>query len=85
LVTHSLNVQDKTAAAAAVLVVTNAFVANPSAASADPALNPNQPTQRRDAPMTENGRLWGGIGSVPYPTRFPKMIAQARAEIPELM
>src|SRR5438093_2035957 len=38
--------------AAAMLVTTNAFAARPLAPSALPALNPNQPNQRRPAPST---------------------------------
>ena len=53
------------AVAVAVWVVRKARPAVPSAASALPALNPNQPTQRRAAPITVRGRLWGGIGSFP--------------------
>src|SRR5262249_59627109 len=60
---HSAPIQPRAAAAAAVLVTTKALVASPFAASALPALNPNQPTQSMAAPMTVNGRVWGGIGS----------------------
>ena len=35
--------------------------AAPSAARAEPALNPNQPTHSMEAPMTVITRLWGGI------------------------
>src|SRR5437773_9221431 len=63
LTTHSAYIQDSVAAAVAVLVATNALVANAPELSALPALNPNHPTQRRAAPITENGRLCGGIGS----------------------
>ena len=38
------------AAAAAVLVTMKAFAARPLAATADPALKPNQPNHRRPAP-----------------------------------
>src|SRR5512146_2009242 len=55
------------AAAAAVLVVTKALAAIPLAAKAEPALNPNHPNQRRAAPITVVGMLWGSIGSVPNP------------------
>src|SRR5262245_29016724 len=69
---HSVSIQDSAAAAVAVFVTTNALVASPFAAIALPALNPNQPNHRRDAPITVNGRLCGGIGSFPYPTRLPR-------------
>src|ERR1700752_2563717 len=59
---HSVNIQPSAAAAVAVLVVMNAWAARPLAASALPALNPNQPNHSRLAPITVNGRLCGGIG-----------------------
>src|SRR5262245_1431909 len=62
---QSIASQDKVAAAVAICVATKAEVANPSAASALPALKPNQPTHRRPAPITLNGRLCGGIASCP--------------------
>ena len=62
---HSANIHASVAAAAAVFVVTKAVTARPPAPSALPALKPNQPTQSIAAPMTVNGRLWGGIGSRP--------------------
>src|SRR5262245_45492402 len=75
---HSVNIHASAAAAAAVLVVVNAWAARPLAASALPALNPNQPNHRRLAPMTVMGRLWGGIGVCPKPLRRPMMRAAAR-------
>src|ERR1035437_3550673 len=42
----------KAAAAAAICVTIRAFPASPSAASPLPALNPNQPTQSKPAPIT---------------------------------
>src|SRR5574342_212061 len=62
---HSVIIQPSDAAAAAVLVVVKAWAARPWAPSAPPALNPTQPNQSRLAPMTVNGRLWGGIGCWP--------------------
>src|SRR5262245_800256 len=59
---HSVNIHASAAAAVAVLVVVNACAARPLAASALPALNPNQPNHRRLAPMTVKGRLCGGMG-----------------------
>src|SRR5689334_16276308 len=59
---HSVNIQPSAAAAVAVFVVMNAWAARPLAASALPALKPNQPNHKRLAPSTVNGRLWGGIG-----------------------
>ena len=62
---HSASIQLTVAAAVAVLVVTNAMAASPLAASALPALKPNQPNHRSAAPVSVNGRLCGGMGSEP--------------------
>src|SRR5258705_12468411 len=51
------------AAAAAVLVLTNASAARPFAASAEPALKPNQPNQSNPAPSSTSGTLWGAMGT----------------------
>src|SRR6266446_864385 len=59
---HSVNIHARAAAAVAVLVVVKAAAASPLAASALPALNPNQPNQSRLAPRTVMGRLCGGMG-----------------------
>src|SRR5713226_6175152 len=59
---HSVNIQPRAAAAAPVFVARNALTARPLASSALPALKPNQPTHRSDAPMTVIGRLCGCIG-----------------------
>src|SRR5262245_29628470 len=64
-VAHSASIHASVAAAAAVLVATNALTARPPAARALPALKPNQPTQSIAEPVTVNGRLWGGMGSRP--------------------
>src|SRR6185437_13710041 len=50
------------AAAAAAFVLTKARVAMPFAASAEPALNPNQPNQRIPAPTSTQGTLCGERG-----------------------
>ena len=42
-----------------------ASAAEPFASSAEPALNPNQPTQRSAAPIMVIGRLCAGIASLP--------------------
>src|SRR5204863_8069440 len=62
-IVQSIIIHESAAAAVAVLVTTKALVARPSAASALPALKPNQPTHKSDAPITLNGRLCGIIGS----------------------
>ncbi len=54
---HSAAAQDMVAAAAARLVTTKALQANPFAANALAALNPNQPNHRIPAPMMVRGRL----------------------------
>src|SRR3990172_10662145 len=43
---HSVNIQARAATAVAVLVLMKAAPARPLAASAEPALNPNQPNHR---------------------------------------
>src|SRR5690606_27495894 len=43
--------QARAAAAGAVMVFRNAWAATPSAAPAEPALKPNQPTHKRHAPI----------------------------------
>src|SRR5512134_2341026 len=82
---HSVNTQDRVAMAAAVWVATKALVERSPAASALPALNPNQPNQRIAAPSTVMGRLWGAMLSTPNPFRFPMTRAAARALTPEVM
>src|SRR5947208_17095360 len=62
---HSVNIQPSAAAAAPVLVAVNALTASPLASSALPALKPNQPNHRIDAPMTAIGRWSGSIGRWP--------------------
>src|ERR1700744_4743734 len=52
LVIHSANLQPSAAAAGPIWVTALPMPARPLAATADPALNPNQPTHSRDAPMT---------------------------------
>src|SRR5208283_4857200 len=59
---HSMIAQVNPAAAVAVLVVTKALAAKPSAANALPALKPNQPNHKSAPPKTANGRLCGRIG-----------------------
>src|SRR5439155_942387 len=71
LPSHSAPIHESAAAAVAVLVATKALVASAFAATALPALKPNQPTQRSAAPVTVRGRLCGGMGSLPKPRRLP--------------
>src|SRR5215469_2483852 len=58
---HSATLQLSAAAADPKCVATNALLARPLEARALPALNPNQPTHSRQAPMTLSTRLCGGI------------------------
>src|ERR1700744_3685897 len=60
---HSAAHHPMTAVAAAKCVATKALVARLPAPKALPALNPNQPTQSRHAPIKLNTMLCGGIGS----------------------
>src|SRR5215813_652789 len=78
-------IQVRAAAAAAVLVTTNALTARGLAATALPALKPNQPNQRRAAPRMVKGTLLASVAS-PFsnPILFPTTIAAASAANPEL-
>src|SRR5436190_6920734 len=69
---HSTAIQARVAEAAAKWVATKALVASPLAARALPALKPNQPTQRRPAPMVLMTRLCGFIALDGKPTRLPR-------------
>src|SRR6476660_9553941 len=60
---HSTNIQPSTAAAVAKCVTMKALVASGPALSALPALNPNQPTHSRHAPITRSTTLCGRIDS----------------------
>src|SRR4051795_3152136 len=57
LASHSANIQPSAAAAVAICVTAIAMPARPFAATAEPALKPNQPTHNSDAPITEYVRL----------------------------
>src|SRR3972149_435375 len=65
LAIHSANIQASAAAAVAVLVTTKALVAKLPAPKALPALKPHPPAHSMEGPVTEKGRLCGGIGSCP--------------------
>jgi len=82
---HSPSDQESTAQAVARKVFRNASAAELPASSADPALKPNQPTQRSDAPIIVSGRLWGDIASRPKPIRLPARYAPTRPATPALM
>src|SRR6185436_11190581 len=82
---HSAIIQPNAANDAAVCVAMKALEARPFAPRADPALNPNQPTQSIPAPITANGRLCGAIETLPNPARLPMINTATNAEIPALM
>ena len=65
LTSHSVNIQASAAAAVAICVTAIAMPARPSAAVAEPALKPNQPTHSSEAPIIVRVRLCGGMGSRP--------------------
>src|SRR6185437_4944717 len=69
---HSATLQLSAAAAVAKWVAMKALVASALDARALPALNPNQPTHKRQAPMKLRTRLWGGMGCLGNPVRLPR-------------
>src|SRR4051795_6314665 len=80
---QSKNIQPSIAAADAVLVVPNAMAAVPLAASAEPALKPNQPNQSMPVPSSTNGTLAGEWASLAmWLLRRPRTMAPARAANP---
>src|SRR6188508_3219894 len=68
---HSMAIQTVAPAAAAVCVTSIAMPALPLAASALPALKPNQPTHSNDAPETVIVRLSDGMDVFGNPVRLP--------------
>src|SRR5216684_6320722 len=83
---HQLTViQVSAAIEVAVFVTTKALVARLPAATALPALKPNQPNQSRQAPSTVIVASCGSTFSLPKPSRLPSTSAATRAETPELI
>ncbi len=82
---HSTASQAIMAAAAATKVFRKAAAAMPSAASAEPALNPNHPNQRMPVPSMVIVRLCGGIGVSGHPLRLPSSRTSAKAAAPAFM
>ena len=78
--TQSRNTHVAMAVAAAVLVLRNAEIATPSAASDDPPLKPNQPSHNNAAPSSTNGIFAALPSSL---LRFPRKMAPARAATPD--
>ena len=77
--------QPTRAAPAATCVLSSASPAIPFAASADPALNPNQPNHKSPEPSITSGSECGRIESRRHPTRFPSTRASASPAAPALM
>ena len=74
-------------AAAAMAVLSATTITTPSAASSEPALNPNQPSHRMNTPRIVIGMEWPGIGRGmrpgPYlPRRGPRNMAPMSAAQP---
>src|SRR6476469_7944879 len=63
--------QPSIAVAVAVFVLTQAALATLSAASSEPALNPNQPNHSNPAQSSTHGMLWPRICSRGQPRRLP--------------
>ena len=81
---HSVAIHARADADAATWVVSMAMPASPFAASALPALKPNQPTHRSEAPAMVKTRLWGGMGVAGNPRRRPTTRAAMSAATPAL-
>src|SRR4051812_15306283 len=73
------------ATAVASVVVVKALAATPSAATAEPALKPYQPTHSMPVPTMQRTRLCGGIGVFPKPRRGPMIKQRINADQPEDM
>ena len=80
---HSIRSHPRAAAAVAVFVLMKALTASSFAASALPALNPNQPNQSSAAPTSVYVMLCGGGVIRGKPFRLPMTSANTSAEIPE--
>ena len=77
--TRSITAQAMPAAAPARNVLRNAWMAEPLAANAEPALKPNQPSHRMPTPIMTSGIECGGWPSRGQPFRFPSTITAASA------
>src|SRR6185369_4155840 len=80
---YSAMAHTKEATAVAIVVVINAFAATPSAATAEPALKPYQPTQSMPVPTMQRTMLCGAIGCLPNPRRLPRIRHRTSADQPE--
>src|SRR4051812_22001824 len=82
---YSAMAQVNEATAVAIVVVMKALAATPSAATALPALKPYQPTHNIPVPTMQRTMLCGCIGSLPNPSRLPRMRHRISADQPEDM
>src|SRR5215468_3379191 len=82
-VMYSAMAQTNEATAVAMVVVRNALAATPSAATAEPALKPYQPTQSIPVPTMQRTMLCGAIGCLPKPRRLPSIKHKMRADQPD--
>ena len=78
-------IQAKEPHAAERWVTSIAMAALLSAATADPALKPNQPTHSIPAPVTVMVRLCGGMAVEPNPLLPPIDVAAIKAATPAVM
>src|SRR5678816_4810903 len=85
LLIHSTNAQTKPAVAVARVVVMKELVEMPSAARAEPALKPYQPTQSIPVPTIQSTIECGAIFSLPKPRRFPRIKQSTNALQPEVI
>src|SRR5438093_6881118 len=69
----------------AMSVLTKACAAMPFAASAEPALKPNQPNHSRPVPRATKATLWGSVCSPGRYLRAPTTHTEARAANPALV
>ena len=82
---HSRAPQVKAATPAASVVVMKAWAPTPSAARAEPALKPYQPTQSMPVPTAQSTMLCGVMAFLPKPMRGPRMMQSRSADQPEVM
>src|SRR5438876_9693284 len=82
---HVMNIHVHIAIEPAMSVFTKAWAAIPFAASADPALKPNQPNHSRPVPRATKATLWGSVCSPGRYLRAPTTHTEARAANPALV
>src|SRR5215510_10379176 len=81
---HSRNIQVNAPVEAARWVAVMAKAARELAPSAEPPLNPSQPTHNRPVPITASDRSYGAKLSEPQPYRLPTTSAATRPATPAL-